>query len=224
MNMSKFIEKIKNIADSLDLLLISKIIVVVIAVAVFSSYYIGQKSKQKEMQQKSQELQQSYTSESSTDNVLADALNSENVVVHIKGEVKNPDVYTLTNQERVKDAIEKAGGITENADIDSINLAEKLYDSQEIYVPLKGSTQNQHSTSSSSKSSSGKTKNINAPININTATKEQLMMLPGIGESYAQRIIEYRSKNSGFKAKDEIMKIKGIGPSKYEEIKNKIII
>ena len=129
--------------------------------------------------------------------------------VEIKGEVINPGVYEVTHDNIIMDLIDLAGGLTENAYIDNINLSKKLDEEMVIIVYNKN-------TESSSVD--------NGLININTASKEELMKLPGIGESKALKIIEYRSANGNFKAIEDIMKVNGIGKSTYEKFKDKITI
>ncbi|MBQ7718524.1 MAG: ComEA family DNA-binding protein [Clostridia bacterium] len=126
------------------------------------------------------------------------------IYIHIKGAVKNTGLYRLPRASRVNDAIEAAGGFTDDAASDMVNLAAFLEDGSEIIIPSYSD-------------------NINdARININTAGKEQLMKLDGIGEGLAERIIEYREKNGAFLSSEEIKKVSGISDSKYETISDKI--
>uniref|UniRef100_A0A7C4U478 Helix-hairpin-helix DNA-binding motif class 1 domain-containing protein n=1 Tax=Caldisericum exile TaxID=693075 RepID=A0A7C4U478_9BACT len=141
------------------------------------------------------------------------------IKVYVTGEVKHPDVYELDTDSIVKDAIEKAGGTTEKADLIAINLAKRLSDGEQVIVPSKeqtavnGTGNAQISGSNSAKS--GK-------ININTASKEELMNLPGIGDVKAQAIIDYRTKNGTFKDIHEIVNVSGIGEKTFEKIKDLI--
>jgi competence protein ComEA len=142
---------------------------------------------------------------------------TEDIYVYITGEVQNPGLYIMKKDERINDVIDKAGGFTVNADITSVNPAEKLIDEQYITVAARGTnTDNQSSGSSISR---GK-------ININTATAEELdSFLPGIGETYARNIVEYRTQNGRFKTIDDITKVEGIGKGKrFESIKDKITV
>ena len=171
--------------------------------------------------------------------------NSENkIIVHISGEVKNQGVVELEENSRVNDAIEKAGGVTENAYMKDINLAYKLEDGMKIYIPSKEEVENTKNNGTSVNggvSSSNKyysygentngSSNVNSKkdesnkkVNINTANKEELDTLPGIGEATAGKIIDYRNKNGKFKTKEEIKEVSGIGDSKYEQIKDLIEI
>ena len=129
------------------------------------------------------------------------------IIVEIKGEVKHPGIYTLPKDTRVQDLITIAGGLTTSADSSNLNLASKLTDGMVVVVPKKDSSQ-----TSSQK------------ININTATISELSTLPGIGESLAQRIIDYRITNGNFKSIDEIKNVSGIGDALFNKIKDNITI
>ena len=131
--------------------------------------------------------------------------------IHIKGEVKNSGYYELQYGSRIKDAIKMAGGATDNADMDAINLAQKLFDGEEIVISSK--------MTDKEKTSINTTK-----ININTATVSQLCTLHGIGVITAEKIINYREKNGGFKKAEELKKIEGLNASKFEDIKDKIFV
>ena len=171
--------------------------------------------------------------------------NSENkIIVHISGEVKNQGVVELEENSRVNDAIEKAGGVTENAYMKDINLAYKLEDGMKIYIPSKEEVENSKNNGTSvnggvsssneyysygentngSSNVNSKKDESNKKVNINTANKEELDTLPGIGEATAGKIIDYRNKNGKFKTKEEIKEVSGIGDSKYERIKDLIEI
>lgn len=128
------------------------------------------------------------------------------IVVQIIGEVNNPDVYEIQLGMRLYDLINIAGGLTENADVEAINLALLLTDQMKITIP---SIFDENET------------NIKK-VNINTADVKLLTTLNGIGEVKAQAIIEYREKHGPFKTTEEIMKVKGIGLKTYEKIKDYI--
>lgn len=150
--------------------------------------------------------------------------NKKHIEVDINGEIRNPGVYTLEDGDRVKKLVDLAGGFTSKADISSINLAMKLKDEDFISIPEKmqnNSIQRTSGTSAGNASSSG---GISALININIATKEQLMELPRIGDAIAQRIIDYRQNSGLFKDIKDITNVSGIGPKMFENIKNKITI
>ncbi|WP_353097137.1 helix-hairpin-helix domain-containing protein [Tissierella praeacuta] len=139
------------------------------------------------------------------------------IMVHISGQVYNSGIIELEIGSRLIDAVNLAGGLKKDADIDKINLAKKLEDEEKIYIPKIGEELiNDAIVTTDSKENSGK-------ININTCTKEELVSLPGIGDVIAGRIIEYRETNT-FKSIDDIKNVSGIGDKKFEGIKELIIV
>lgn len=155
---------------------------------------------------------------------------TKKIMVYITGEVKNPGIYELEENSRIKDAIEKAGGLKETADITDINLATILQDEDKITIPSK-EEKNQNNVQSKTIEKSQNTtsistnatgKNQNTKVNINTATQTELETLPGIGPSIASKIVSYRKENGKFKSIEEIKKVSGIGESKYANIKELI--
>ena len=136
--------------------------------------------------------------------------------VYVSGAVNKPDVYALPLNSLVKDAIVAAGGATSEADLDHINLAARLSDQMQVYVPRKG-----EAVPPSGGSTPGA---IGALININTATAEQLDSLPGIGPSIAQAIIDYRTQHGPFKTIEALNEVKGIGDALFAKIKDMITI
>lgn len=139
------------------------------------------------------------------------------IIVEIKGEVLNPDVYELEEGCIVKDLIEKAGGLTEEADISNINRAKKLQNHELVIV----SNLNDESTSIVFNDINMGGDDL---ININLADINELRKINGIGEVKAQAIIDYRDKNGGFKSIDEIKNIDGIGEKTFEKIKDSITL
>lgn len=154
----------------------------------------------------------------------------EKVVVHIIGEINNPGVVTLDEGARIIDAINSAGGKTEEADLSKINLAYVIEDGTQIYIPRINENLNSIELISSEAgqgviiNSSNMEENLETKVNINTSNKEKLMTLPGIGETTAQKIIDYRQQNGKFKTIDELQNVSGIGESKYNSLKDKITI
>ncbi len=142
------------------------------------------------------------------------------IMVHISGEVYKPGLVELELGSRVTDAVELAGGLKKDADMDRINLAKKLIDEEKIYIPKIGEDEVPIEASSVGMSNDV---NNNGQININTCTKEELMSLPGIGEVLAGRIIEYREQNP-FKTIEDIKNVSGIGDKKFESIKDLITV
>ena len=137
----------------------------------------------------------------------------EEITIHIIGEVKYPGIVILKTGQRIIDAIDAAGGETEEADLNKINLAQLLSDGDKIYVPSINDNEIEEYKDTTSRSST---------VNINTATLEELTSLPGIGESTAQRIIDYRKQNGKFKNIDDLKNVSGIGESKFNNLKEKI--
>lgn len=139
------------------------------------------------------------------------------IVVHISGQVHNPGVVKLEPGARVIDAVNAAGGLKNDADLDKINLAKKLQDEDKIYIPKIGEDIDENLLDFQNSAEDGN------KININTCTKEELMSLPGIGEVLADRIIQYREKTP-FKKVEDLMNVSGIGEKKFESIKDMIIV
>lgn len=137
---------------------------------------------------------------------------SEKIVVQVDGAVNKPGVYTLTGDIRGIDAVNAAGGLREDADTSALNLAAKVADGSKLTVPVQGEA----STTASSAASD--------QININTASKEELMQLSGIGEVLAQNIIDYRTENGAFTSTEQIKNVNRIGDKIYEQIKDKIVV
>lgn len=143
--------------------------------------------------------------------------NKTKIIVHIDGQVINKGVYTIESDSRLNDLIALAGGLTEQADVSKINLAKKLNDGEKIYIYATGEeiiTQENNYEDEEN----------NEKININTANKNQLKTLPGIGDSIAEKIISYREKKGKFESIEDIQKVNGIGSSKFNSIKDLISI
>lgn len=156
----------------------------------------------------------------------ADQAQSSSIYVHITGEVKTPGLYELPQGARLSEAVNAAGGFTDNANDSSVNLARVLSDGEQISVASKNSSNMNtggvdSSVSEISPNSSNSTPN---KININTASAEELMTLDGIGEATAKKIITYRQEQGSFKTIDEIKEVSGIGDKKYEAIKDSITV
>ena len=128
----------------------------------------------------------------------------EKIFVDVKGAVKNPGVFETTKDKRIKDLIDVAGGLLDDADTSTLNLSQKVKDQMVIYVLKHGEKPKQMSEIGTTSSSSGEV------ININTA------------KTKAEAIIEHREKNGDFKKKEDITKVRGIGKATFEKIKDKI--
>ena len=135
------------------------------------------------------------------------------VYIHVYGEVKKPGVYTFAWEPRVCDVIEKAGGFTKKADQTSLNLAMSVSDGTQVVVEKKGKDK---------QSSKEESAEDDKRVNLNSATKEELMTIPGIGESKATQIISYREEQGRFQKPEDIMNISGIKEGVFNRIKDYI--
>ncbi len=137
---------------------------------------------------------------------------STELEVYVSGAIVRPGVYTLRQGDRVVDALDAAGGPTREADLARINLAAKVKDEQQIHVPRPGETFPQESSNEPQK------------ININTASAAQLETLPGIGETKAQAIVNYRKQHGDFASIEDLVEVAGIGSSTFESLKHLISV
>lgn len=152
-----------------------------------------------------------------------DALNIENdqnatddvtiIYVDIKGAVSNPGAYQMEKDNRIQDAINLAGGALDNADLNQVNLAQRVYDEMLIYIPYEGE-----------KIEEKVTELLDGKISINKATESQLTELNGIGPAKAKAIIEYRTENGYFEKIEDITNVPGIGENIFNQIKNQITV
>ena len=165
--------------------------------------------------------------------------NEDTIYIHIIGEVKNQGIITLKSGQRIIDAIEKAGGVTEQADLSKVNLAFILSDGQKVKIPnVNDKEENEIYVTDSS----GNNVIINGGIgvsignvgtydgvggrkvNINTANQTELETLNGVGPSLAAKIIDYRNKNGKFKNIEDLKNVSGIGDTKFEGIRNQVVV
>ena len=153
------------------------------------------------------EVQSTPVTESSTEPIK--------IYVHICGEVNNPGVYELAEGSRIFEAVEAAGGFTEEAAQASLNLAQVISDEEQIVILT------QDEAAEKARQEREQAAGI---VNLNTASKEQLMTLTGIGESRAEDILRYRQESGGFQAIEEIMNVPGIKESAYLKIKDSITV
>ena len=158
---------------------------------------------------------------------------NSDITVYVTGEVNKPGVVTLPAASRVIDAISACNGVTDNADKDNINMAEPLQDGQQVTVPTKNTilpataaappTNADSIIIPSAGNTANSTRNITGgKININTASEKELVELPGVGPSTAQKIIRYRQENGAFSTIDEIKNVRGIGDGKFAKMKDLI--
>lgn len=157
--------------------------------------------------------------------------NINKIKVHITGAIKNEGIYEIEDGCRIADIIEKAGGLTSEADTLNINLAYRIEDGMKIHIPktneniVEDNTEQHITKGNSNSEDSKKTKeNKQNTININTATQTELETLPGIGPSISSKIIEYRKQNGKFKNIEDIKNVSGIGENKFLKIKKYITV
>lgn len=157
---------------------------------------------------------------------------SQRIIIYIDGCVAHPDVYELPASARVKDSIERAGGLTADADVAALNLASELHDGDKVHIPRIGEdttlTQDSTGTSSSSGDSYRQDKGASTtrkghaptrPISLNKASKNELLELPGVGPAMADRIIADRREHGPFKHVEDLKRVKGIGSKKFEKLR-----
>ena len=156
------------------------------------------------------------------------SLTEEPCIVYVCGEVQEPSVYRLPNQSRMIDALMAAGGPTEDADLNRVNLADKITDAQKIYIPKIGEDIDKSLIAEENSSRTDSSTLIQPSgsnlININQASQKELESLPGIGPVIAQNIIAYREQNGMFRSHGDIQKVSRIGSKTYEKIKDLITV
>jgi competence protein ComEA len=157
-------------------------------------------------------INQQLEAKSVTNEVEQSKIENQRIMVDVKGAVINPGVYSVTKGKRVIDVIELAGGLQENANEKSINLAQVIFDEMVLYIPKIGEEIKEELINMQ-----------NNKININNATAEQLMELKGIGEAKAQAIISYRENNGEFETIDDLLNIRGIGEKTLESFRDNIV-
>ena len=211
------------------------IIISIIIIFIIGIYYFS--IKEKDYIESDTNFSISNKTENDTNKEESESKDTkEKIIIYIAGAIKNEGVYELDENSRIADCIEKAGGLTEDANLQDINLAYMLEDGMKIYIPKNSESNNHDNTESNATIENDKrektVKNIenknsktqNVKININTATQTELETLPGIGSSTALKIINYRKENGKFKSIEDIKNVNGIGDSKYNTIKDMIKI
>ncbi len=155
---------------------------------------------------------------------------SQRIVIYIDGCVAHPDVYELPASARVKDSIDRAGGLTSDADVAALNLASELHDGEKVHIPRVGedTTLTQDSTGAASGDSYRQDRGASTtrkghaptrPISLNKASKNELLELPGVGPAMADRIIADRREHGPFKHVEDLKRVKGIGSKKFEKLR-----
>lgn len=140
------------------------------------------------------------------------------IKIFVNGEVGAPQVYELPADAIVQDAINIAGGFTDEAFAEVVNLAQPLTDGMQIYVPAKSEGASVPLLSTPEANSGGVTSGSGELVDLNAATKAQLESLPGVGPSTAQKILDFREDNGPFSTIEDVMNVSGIGPAKFEDM------
>ena len=178
------------------------------------------------------DVQESENLNTEDNNTTNETKEESVIIVHVSGAVNCPGIVELNENSRIADAIEKAGGLKENACIDEINLAYVLEDGIKIHIPTVEEQKEKDNeekddlyiTGESKTTEKNNNQKKTGKININTATQEELETLPGIGPTTALKIINYRNENGKFKSIEDIKEVSGIGESKFNTIKDMISI
>jgi competence protein ComEA len=144
-------------------------------------------------------------------------LPSSRVVVDVVGAVRRPGLYRLAQGSRIADALTRAGGATAKADLAQVNLAAPLADGEQVVVPRRGAGV------AAAGAGSGSASGPAAPVQLSTATLEQLDSLPGVGPVTAQKILDYRQKHGAFQSVDELDAVPGIGPKRLEQLHELVV-
>lgn len=239
-------EKLKEILQNQKM----KMIIICIIILIGAGIYLYLNNNQYEeinhmetLEEMENAIQKNATNSEEENNSVNEDINGstvqeenakEKIAIHITGEVKQKGILYLNKGARIVDAIEAAGGATKNADLNQVNLAYILEDGQKIYIPNKNekieagvyiiTSSGNNVLVENGNNSNKNTKGAGEKVNINQANQTELETLPGIGPSLAQRIIEYRQENGNFQKIEDIQNVKGIGDSKYSNIKDSICI
>lgn len=238
----------QKLQDLLAWLMDKKMYIVIVLLAVGGFYYANRQpaADNSALLSSSQSMSENSGQSSSVSSVAASASSAASaanaeVVCDISGAVKHQGVYRLKNGARLEDLIEKAGGLTKDAQLQAINRSQLLKDQDKIYIPGKGDkteaaqTANSAAASApaSSPSASASSSSVSSStsgaasgdlINLNTATASDLQKLNGIGEKKAEQIIAYRQEKGSFKSIDELKEVSGIGDKTFAAIKDQLTI
>ena len=144
------------------------------------------------------------------------------VTVHVAGAVRRPGVYRLREGRRVDDAVMRAGGPTRRADLGAVNLAAKVQDGRQVLVPVRGRAGAAVAATAAPGATASAAGAAAPPLNLNTATLEQLDTLDGVGPATAQKILEHRQERGGFGSVDELGEIPGIGEKRLASLREQV--
>jgi competence protein ComEA len=149
------------------------------------------------------------------------------IVIDVDGAVLRPGVYSLPRESRVQDAIQAAGGLSQTANQNAVNLATRLKDGDKLTIPALGTPfaiEPATPPATRSKAVDPSLATPGALVNLNTASLEELQTLPGIGPTKAQQIIDYRQAHGVFKTIDELQNVTGIGPATFEQLRSFVTV
>ena len=146
------------------------------------------------------------------------------VVVYVSGWVERPGVYEFKEGDRIVDAIERAGGPKKGADLNALNLAGFLTDAQQVLVMKKGEAPPPTVSSGSTSATGSGAGSTAGPINLNTATLDQLETLPGIGPALGQRIIDHREQHGPFQSVEDLLDVSGIGDKRLADLRDQVTV
>ena len=175
-------------------------------------------AKESNLQSEVAAISKDSTDEKEDKNEKEEVVEQDLITVDVKGAVKSPGIYDLPVGSRINDAVQKAGGLIDNADSKSINLAQKISDEALVYVPTKEEAANQESYSNATGNKESK------KVNLNKASLEELKQVKGLGAKRAQDIIDHRESNGKFKSVDELKKVSGIGAKTIEKLKEYVTV
>ena len=238
----------QKLQDLLAWLMDKKMYIVIVLLALGGFYFVNRQpaadnsallSSSQSMEASSQSLQSSNVSSVAASSSSAASVANAEVVCDISGAVKHQGVYRLKNGARLEDLIEKAGGLTKDAQLKAINRSQLLKDQDKIYIPGKrdkteaAQTANSAASSAPAASTSASSSSVSSStsgaasgdlINLNTATAADLQKLNGIGEKKAEQIIAYRQEKGSFNSINELKEVSGIGDKTFAAIKDQLTI
>lgn len=177
-------------------------------------------SKETNLQAEVTNVSKDSTDEKEDKKQKEESVKQDLITVDVKGAVKAPGIYDLPVGSRINDAVQKAGGLTEQADAKAINLAQKISDETLVYVP----TQGEEVSSQPASSGTGGASNKEKKVNLNKASLEELKQVTGLGGKRAQDIINHRESNGKFKSVDDLKKISGFGAKTIEKLKDYVTV
>lgn len=200
------------------------LVIIFLGIALSGTIYINsQKTSQFVFENNQEDNKENEIEIEETEEIIKEP---KQIGIHIGGQVKNPGFIWIEDGKRLYDALDYVGGALIEADLDAVNLSKKLIDEEKIYIPKKGEIVETTEIGLSNVQGTAKGGGIstNGKVNINTATESELDTLPGIGETLAKRIFDYRSTNGPFKSIEDIRNVNGIGQKRYDDIKDLITV